>query len=1206
VLHIHRGERTDALVAALAEVMATPPDDPLASEVVAVPTRGVERWLTQRLATRLGASATGDGVCANVDFPFPGRLVGGVVAAACGVDPEDDPWRPERAVWPLLELVEGCRNEPWMAALATHLASSAAAGEVTHTRRFGVVRHLADLFDRYAVHRPGMVRAWADGDDVDADGVPLPADVAWQAALWRRLRQRLAVPSLAERVDDAAARLAAEPTAVALPQRVAAFGLTRLPASYLRVLSALATGREVHLFLLHPSPARWGELADATPSPAPAPRRGEAPAAVAARHPLLASWGRDAREMQLVLAASDAPRAEHHHRVAVEPTSLLSRLQADIHADRAPPGPPAPGEADQRSLLDPDDDSVQVHSCHGRARQVEVMRDAILHLLAADPTLEPRDVVIMCPDIEAFAPLIHAAFEASAVAVDTTGLPAAADAASAEAGNGGHGTKPHEPHRRAGGRRLPDLRLRLADRSLRQTNPVLRVVAELLDLADARLTGSQVLDLASREPVRRRFGFSDDELERLEGWVAGAGIRWGLDAAHRAAWKLDNVAANTWHAGLDRLLLGVAMSEEGQPLVGGALPYDDVAGGDIDLAGRAAELVDRLGQALAGLASPQPVAQATAAIAAAADALTATGEDEAWQRWQLAGLLDELVSEARPAPGAEPCATPLTLAELRALLADRLRGRPTRANFRTGHLTVCTLVPMRSVPHRVVGLLGLDDGAFPRQTAPDGDDLVDRDPHVGDRDARSEDRQLLLDALLAATDHLVVAYSGHDERTNIQRPPAVPVGELLDVADRTVRTGEAGAAGAPAAANQRICRDHPLQPFDPRNFQPGAIRAEGAWSFDPVMCDGAHAAVEAGGSAGSGQRGAAFLASPLAPPAGVTVELDDLVAFAVRPVRAFLRQRLGIALGGQRDEPADALPVELDGLARWRVGQRLLDARLAGVTEARAVAAERARGELPPGALAQPVLNRVLPAVRTLVAATTELVGAEPEPCPVDAGVVVDGTRLAGTVAAVTGDVVWQVSYARLGPGHRLAAWVRLLAATAAHPERPFEAVTLGRATPSHHDDGEAHASVARIPALAGDAAARADTARAHLADLVALHRRGLCEPLPLACATSHAYAAARAAGRDAGQARQAAATAWASAYLPGENADPEHELVLGPHAAFEAFEGLGATAGPERDTSAWSDDAAPGAASHEPTRCGRLSRVLWDPLLAREEVSRR
>ena len=326
--------------------------------------------------------------------------------------------------------------------------------------------------------------------------------------------------------------------------------------------------------------------------------------------------------------------------------------------------------------------------------------------------------------------------------------------------------------------RPPDLRVRLADRALRQTNPVLGVVARLIELAGERVTASQVLDLVDREPVRRRFDLDDDDLARIESWVAESGIRWGLDAEHRAPFKLDVLPAGTWSAGLDRVLVGVAMTEERQRLFEGVLPLDDVDSSDIDLAGRFAELIDRLGAALDALGTAGTIEAWTSALADAVDALTTTGRRDAWQRAELDRILGDVTREAGDSP------TELTLPEVRGLLADRLQGRPTRANFRTGHLTICTLMPMRSVPHRVVCLLGMDEGVFPRKSPRDGDDLMLRAPHIGDRDPRSEDRQLLLDAVLSATDRLVITYTGNDERTNAQRPPAVPVNELLDVVDR--------------------------------------------------------------------------------------------------------------------------------------------------------------------------------------------------------------------------------------------------------------------------------------------------------------------------------------------------------------------------------------------------------------------------------------
>ncbi|MGH8975993.1 MAG: exodeoxyribonuclease V subunit gamma, partial [Acidimicrobiia bacterium] len=665
-------------------------------------------------------------------------------------------WRPERSCWPLLEVVEASLEKDWLAPLAAHLGGAGAGpDDYRRARRLTAARHVADLFDGYGVHRPAMMQDWAAGRDLDGRGGQVPEDAAWQPPLWRALRNRIGLASPAERLAEACERLRAEPTLSGLPDRLSLFGLTRLPASYLDVLHALASAREVHLFLLHPSPALWdrvGKLADRPRSVVP---RSEDGTAALPSHPLLATWGRDAREMQLVLTGGGHPAIEEHLPLDVEPVTLLQRIQAGVRANQAPPGEPLsdrPAE-DARSLLDPGDRSLQVHACHGRARQVEVVRDAILHLLADDPTLEARDVIVMCPDVETFAPLIHATFGAGEA--DDHGDDGWAGAGSDGPAHPAAGRLP-DGVARPPAARLPDLRVRLADRSLRQTNPLLGVVAELLELASARLTAPQVLDLAAREPVRRRFRFDDDDLTRLTDWVADTGVRWGLDAAHRAPFRLDQVEANTWKAGLDRVLLGVAMAEDSYRLVGDTLPFDDVDSGSIDLAGRYAEFIDRLHAALDRLQRPQPVADWAAAIAGAVDALTELSWANEWQGAQVRRLLDDIVAEActlsgtaatrspksqELAPGKlwvdPPSAAPLALPEIRDLLADRLQGRPTRANFRTGHMTVCTLVPMRSVPHRVVCLLGLDDGTFPRRTALDGDDLILADPHVGDRDARA-------------------------------------------------------------------------------------------------------------------------------------------------------------------------------------------------------------------------------------------------------------------------------------------------------------------------------------------------------------------------------------------------------------------------------------------------------------------------------------
>jgi exodeoxyribonuclease V gamma subunit len=1153
MLQIHRADRADNLADALAGLLADPLDDPFAPEVVAVPTRGMERWLTQRMSGVLGTSAgRSDGVCANVLFPFPHRLVTDAVAAASGIDPAADPWLPERAAWPLLDVVDTCISEPWLAILATYLGAGADPPDpVRCARRLSVVRHLARLFDRYALHRPQMLDAWADGRDTDEIGGELPVGAAWQAELWRRLRARIALAGPAERRLRACERLAQDGSLAELPDRISLFGLTRLPAGHLQILRALAARREVHLFLLHPSAALWDSVAGAVRTGEPLMRRTADPTAELPANRLLASWGRDAREMQLVLSGLGSELDTHHGSAPVSPT-LLGRIQDDVRSDRAAPGAPLPDQPDARSLLDPDDRSIEIHSCHGRARQVEVVRDAILHALAEDETLEPRDVIVMCPDIETFAPLIQATFGAGEPPAETDGiesLPA---------------------HLRP-----IDLRVRLADRSLRQTNPVLGLVSQLLELAQQRMTASQVLDLADRGPVRRRFRFDDDDLTRLQDWISQAGIRWGLDAARRARFKLERVGSGTWQAGLERLLLGVTMTEDGQRLFEGVLPLDDVDSRSIDLAGRFAELIARLGEAVDALSEPQTLAAWAEAIGNAADELAATGGRERWQRAELQRVLDEMVEEAAGAAGGG-ADTELAPAEVRAYLFERLQGRPTRANFRTGHLTVCTLMPMRSVPHRVVCLLGLDDGAFPRKAPRDGDDLMLEHPLIGERDPRSEDRQLLLDALLAATERLIVTYTGNDERTNTPRAAAVPVGELLDTVDATVRCEDGD-------AQAQVLVRHPLQPFDPRNFDSGALVRGTTWSFDPVTLAGARAL--------SGPRSGRppFLARPLPPRGGRVIELEDLVRFVEHPVRAFLRQRLGVSLRAGADEIEDAMLVELDGLQRWGVGQRLLDARLGGVDGNVAIKAEIARGTLPPGVLGEPVVRDVYPIVDAIVAEATALVPARPDPDPVDVRVsLADGRLLAGTVAGMSGDVLLSTTYSRVSAKHRLASWVRLLALAASRPEGEFSAATVGRA--GRGDD----VRVARVGPLSSDPQQRREIAAGQLAMLIDLYDRGMREPLPVFCASSAAYAAAASSGQDpiaAGE--QEWRTEWG---FDREDRELEHQLILGGVRTFAELLEVGPRA----------DEGGAGWEHSETSRLGRLARRLWDGLLAREEVTAR
>ncbi|HET8616231.1 MAG TPA: exodeoxyribonuclease V subunit gamma [Actinomycetales bacterium] len=1117
MLHVHRSERTDALVGPLAAMLAVSPDDPFAPDVVAVPTKGVERWLAQRLSHHLGTGSDGEaGVCANVLFPSPTRLVSEVLSSVLGVDPADEPWRSEALTWTLLRVVDECAGEAWCHALGRHLGVTADGSDERRAgRRLAVARHLARLFTGYGAQRPTMVRDWAAGRDEDGAGAAVPDDLRWQPELWRRLRAEVGVPSPAERLEQALTALAAGPRDVELPARLSVFGPTRLPQDQLQVLDALGRHREVHLWLPHPSPDAWarargGSEADGRAG-APTRRRELVPDV---RHPLLASMARDALELQHRLEAYDV--AQHHHPAVAPAATLLGSVQHQVRRDD-------PGS--EPLAVSPADRSVQVHACHGRARQVEVLREVLVGLFADDPTLEPRDVLVMCPDIEAFAPLVAATF----------GLLPDSD---------GEGIHPGHT-----------LRVRLADRSLRQTNPVLSLVATLLELADSRVTVSQVLDLASTPPVRHRFGLHDDDLERIRHWAVTSGVHWGEGPSRRERFGLAAVGQGTWQAGLDRLLLGAAMAEEDQRFVGPALPLDDVDSTDIELAGRLAELVDRLAHVLGRLDGHQPVTAWVEALEEGVGLLADTAPADAWQVVQARAVL-ERVREAAKARGQ----LLVRLPDVRSALADRLKGRPSRAGFRTGALTICSLEPMRSVPHRVVCLLGLDDGDFPRGARVDGDDVLLRDPCVGERDPRSEDRQLLLDALMSAEQTFVVLYSGADERTGAVRPPAVPVSELLDAFD---------AADPTHRARERVVVRHPLAAVDERNFVRGALGRPGPFSFDGA----AHEAAAAGRAARLPRQ--PFLGRPLPPePRPDEIDLDDLVAALEHPVRWFLRRRLQLSFFDEHEEVDDRLPLELSGLDTWQVGDRLLDACLAGADRAQAMAAEWRRGEVPPRELGRSVLEQVVAKVQPLAAAAGAVAQGEPQVVDLRADLP-SGAVVTGTVRGVHGDLVLRTVYSRLAPKHRLRAWVQLLALVTSQPERPWQAMTIGRPAGSR--------TAAMVSRLSTPDPARAGQ---WLEQLVRLRAKALREPLPLPIAASCSYATSRFGGDAEVQALQNARQEWHAGF---ERTDEAHVTCWGD---AELDDLLGT---PLTDERLWFPDES---------RFGVLARRVWDVLLGHETVT--
>ncbi len=1000
-LHLCVADRLEPLAARAAEVLADAPADPFARDVLAIPGDGVRTWLVRQLARRVGVSsgAAGDGIVANVEFVFPGALVRRALGRT-----GDGPWSIGPLTWAVFDLMH------------------------THGDQLGLpvdavrARSIADQFDRYGLHRAAMVRSWERGHDVDAAGIPLAVSARWQPRLWRLLVERLGVASDAALLPDDIAALRARPEIADLPLRVVLFGLASMPAPHLEVLTALAVHRDVHLLAPASSLAWWHRLEH----PAAAlgtgswPRSAD-PSTEVVAHRLARTWARAGREAHLLLRSAvhrAGPLAAVEALPVAPPSTeatLLTIIQQAIRTDTDPPGAPVAGAPDRRPPLHPDDRSVQWHRCHGLTRQVEVLRDVVLRLLDTPPPpggmpLEPRDISIICPDVAAVAALAEAVF----------------------AGDGPDGA-------------VPALPLRVADRSIRSDMALLDAVAALFDFVDGRFRAGQVLGFAARPPVSARFGFTAERLGTVVGWVEALPVRWGLDAHRRSAFGLPaGFTAGTWQAGLDQLLLGAAMADSGPRIgPGDTVPFGDIEGDAVELAGALAEFVDRLDRAVARLSIEQSVAAWCDALRDAALQLCALDDTDSWQWSRLEAELTRLAADAT-IDGC-PVDRPVAPQQMAALLAARLGGRPGRPRFGSGAITLSSLTAQRGVPHRVVCLLGFDSelgGA-----AASADDLMAALPCIGDRDARNEGRAQLLDAVLSAGEHLIICSTGRDLRTNAEVPPTVALAEFADLVDASVLPPPSGPGASARRASDAIAVTHPRQAWSERNFIVGELGADGPWGFDA-------AARTAAISRRTQTDPAPLLPQPLPPDRSTDCDLAGLHLALTEPVRRLLSVRLGVEVADEAAEPDDAIALSLDGLEHWHLADALLAIRLDTPPEqvddaiAASIDVERARGALPPFGFGAQAVASARTRAEGIATMRNEVLAAEAvDDAPTTRAVEValaDGRRVLGEVAGIHGHLVVTATVSTLAPKHRLAAWLRLALLTCTAPDIAWQALLVG------------------------------------------------------------------------------------------------------------------------------------------------------------------
>jgi exodeoxyribonuclease V gamma subunit len=968
MLFVHRSNRAERLVEELGDTLAESPPGPFAPEPIIVQGRGMERWLSMELSRRFG-------VWANPSFPFPRRYLLELFERSLGADLQAlSRFEPAALAWAIAARLPGHLGDAAFVPLARYLAR-----EEGEARLLALAARVARTFDDYAVFRPDLIAAW----QTRCDGT-------WQSILWRHLVADLGTVHVAAETERLIRRLR-RGAIDGLPGRLSVFGVSTLAPRYLEAFAAIAAATDVHLFVLSPSREYWVDLRtrrelvrqwldydrrddDAAVEEQLANEEGNR---------LLASLGRLGREFQAVLEAT----ADYDDREAYDDpaggdaASMLGALQSDmlhlVHRGAAAEVP--------RLAVAPGDDSIAVHSCHGPMREVQVLHDQLRDLFERDPSLRPRDVIVMTPEIETYAPFIEAVFEAGEIG--------------------------------------PDIPYRIADRGPAATNTTFEAFREVLGVLRGRMTSAEVVDLLRLEPLRRRFELAEEEIEIVREWVERVAIRWGIDAAHRAEQGQLAIDQNTWAFGLRRLFLGYAMGDDEAADYADVAPYGDIEGDGADALGKLAEFCEKLFAAARRLERPQPIDQWPDAVKRLLDDLFAQDGPLAYEMAALRGAIDAVANRAREAGYTGD----IGAAAIAGFIEEELRSGGAASGFLTGAVTFCEMVPMRAIPFGVVCLIGMNDGTFPRSDRRPDFDRIGQRRRCGDRSLRDDDRYMFLEALLSARRKFYVSFVGQSAHGRSLSPPSVVVQELLDAIDESFAPPE----GCKRASEGRITI-HPLQAFSPSYFKVGA--EERLVSYSRPAFDGARALC------GEVVPAPPFVTKPVAWEGPKVVALADFARFFENPSRAYAQHRLQVYLGRDADALATREPLDLKPLDRWQVGDDLLRRSLEG--RPCDLAAMRRRGLLPAGEIGRAEYDGV---GETVAAICGEIDRSRSTGETVDVELDFGDDRLNGTVADVDAAGRTEHQYSTVGGRQELSLWIRHLALCASRPEWRGTSTIVGR-----------------------------------------------------------------------------------------------------------------------------------------------------------------
>ncbi|MGI2261034.1 exodeoxyribonuclease V subunit gamma [Shewanella sp. GXUN23E] len=973
MLHHIQSNQMERLSQKLAQLLTLPSDAPLLTQdQILVQSPGMSTWLRLEIARH-------NGIAAAQEFPLPSSFIWQLCYLLLKGVPKENPFTKAAMTWKLMAILPGLIEREHFAPLRHYLGSP--QRDDRELKLYQLAGRIADIFDQYLVYRPDWILGW----EQDQQPLELEPSQRWQSELWCELvdYNRTLGQSHYHRANLHQALIEAlnnpQQDISALPPRLFVFGISSMAPQTLDVLYALAGRMDVFMLSLSPCRHYWGDIVDPKARARMALNYSEKKQlpeyweqTLDVGNPLLANNGKMGREM-LDLVLELAPDHLQLHEFYAEPRhdTLLHSVQGDI-LEMETLGESLGTSVDsylnlaRRKKLAADDDSITLRSCHSPLREVETLHDHLLHLFKRDPQLSPRDIVVMLPDVAAYAPYIDAVFSAR------TGKHAIAYA--------------------------------IADRGAAQESPLISSFLNLLTLDRSRFGLSEVLSILEVPAVMARFDIQDDELEQLKLWLQHAGVRWGRDRQASQQQGLPAFDKHSWAFGIRRMILGYALGDDAS-LYQGDLPLAGIEGQSAQALGKLLNFVEALDATREQLCQQGDLRLRVSQLSELLDTFyLALPQDD--------GVRDDL-NEIRKAIDKFSGETlqsgftgALSLKVLSQWFTASLSESRVGQRYLAGSVNFCTLMPMRSIPFKIVCLLGMNDGVYPRVQYPVGFDLMaHHGARRGDRSRRLDDRYLFLEALLSARQQLYISYIGHSERDNAERIPSMLVSELLEycqlcfcpmdvdlnaLADADAQALARAGEQAACALLDKLLIHQPLQPFDPRLYSDNQDAL--ARSFAPQWCP---AAVDTSDAAES-----PFVSAPLQSSEGQLLgsqatdelELSSLIRFYRSPAQYFCQRSLKVDLSLELESTEDDEPFALDSLDRYQLQLMMIEDALAredGEVSTALLDRVRADGRLPMAPFDNLLLTQYRRDIAPVVERTRYMRGYEPrsaipKPTPVD------------------------------------------------------------------------------------------------------------------------------------------------------------------------------------------------------------------------------